>query len=418
MHQVRLTGRNRHAAISSSSGTDPGAINSRGPVVIALLLPSLVPLLFAKDMVSPEPGASPPALAGVARAPFGEVDGKAVERYTLTNENGISVSILTYGGIVQSIMVPDRDGNLGDVVLGFDNIEDYVEKSPFFGTIVGRYANRIAQGRFELEGETYRLATNNGPNALHGGEKGFDKAIWTAEEVDNPDGPSLALFRTSPDGEEGYPGTLDVTVTYTVTQDNELRIEYVATTDAPTIVNLSNHSYFNLAGEGSGAVYDHVLRFNAHSFTPVDETLIPTGEIAPVAGTAFDFTTAHPIGDNIRNSSDAQILIGLGYDHNFVLDRSALDDTAMIEAVVVTEPTSDRVMTVRTTEPGVQFYSGNLLTGEFGGKSGQTYRQGDGFCLETQHFPNSPNQPEFPSTVLRPGETFTSMTVYAFSTED
>jgi aldose 1-epimerase len=385
---------------------------SRAFVVIALVLTSSVSA-FAQDEATPE--ATPVGPAGITSEPFGEVDGEPVERYTLTNNGGLQVSILTYGGIVQSILVPDRTGNLGDVALGFDNIEDYVESSPYFGAIVGRYANRIAEGRFELDGQTYELAINNEPNTLHGGERGFDKVIWTAEEVDDPDGPSLALSYTSPDGEEGYPGTLEVTVTYTVTQDDELRIEYAATTDAPTVVNLSNHSYFNLAGEGSGPVFDHELQLNAGSFTPVDETLIPTGEIAPVEGTAFDFTTPKPIGQDIHNADDPQILIGLGYDHNFVLDRDTPDDTSLIEAAVVTEESTGRVMTVSTTEPGVQFYSGNFLNGAFGGKSGQTYRQSDGFCLETQHFPDSPNQPDFPSTELRPGEEFSSTTIYAFS---
>lgn len=361
---------------------------------------------------------TPAHSGGITSEPFGEVDGKAVERYTLRNGSGMAVSILTYGGIVQSLVVPDRNGNGGDVVLGFDTVEDYVENSPYFGAIVGRYANRIAEGRFELEGVTYELAINNPPNALHGGEQGFDKVIWTADQVNDPDGPSLALSYTSPDGEEGYPGTLDVTVTYTVTGDNQVRITYAATTDAPTVVNLSNHSYFNLAGDGSGSILDHELQFNASAYTPVTATQIPTGEIAPVEGTAFDFTAAHPIGANIRDASDGQIRIGLGYDHNFVLDRDSPDDTTMIRAAVVTEPASGRVMTISTTEPGVQFYSGNLLTGAFGGKGGRTYRQSDAFCLETQHFPDSPNQPVFPSTVLRPGQTFSSTTVYAFSTAD
>ena len=390
---------------------------SRALVVIALLMTSTVSATLAQGGATPEPDGTPVGGPGVTSESFGEVDGRAVERYTLTNDNGMSVSILTYGAIVQSIIVPDRAGTMGDVALGFDTIEEYVEQSPYFGAIVGRYANRIAEGRFELDGETYELAINNEPNSLHGGEKGFDKVIWTAEEFDNPDGPSLALSYTSPDGEEGYPGTLDVTVLYTVTRNNELRIEYSATTDAPTVVNLSNHSYFNLAGEGSGSIYDHVLQLNAANYTPVDETSIPTGEIAPVAGTAFDFTTAHPIGDNIRDASDEQVVIGLGYDHNFVLDREDPEDTSMIEAAVVTEPTTGRVMTVSTTQPGVQFYSGNFLNGAFGGKSGGIYRQGDGFCLETQHFPDSPNQPNFPSTELRPGEEFTSTTIYAFAAE-
>ena len=374
---------------------------SRAFVVIALVLTSSVSA-FAQDQATPE--ATPVGPSGITSEPFGE----PVERYTLTNDGGLQVSVLTYGGIVQSILVPDRTGNLGDVALGFDNIEDYVESSPYFGAIVGRYANRIAEGRFEL-------AINNEPNTLHGGERGFDKVIWTAAEVENPDGPSLALSYTSPDGEEGYPGTLEVNVTYTVTQNDELRIEYAATTDAPTVVNLSNHSYFNLAGEGSGTIFDHELQLNAGAFTPVDETLIPTGEIAPVEGTAFDFTAPKPIGQDIADADDPQILIGLGYDHNFVLDRDAPDDASLIEAAIVTEPSTGRVMTVSTTEPGVQFYSGNFLNGAFGGKSGQTYRQSDGFCLETQHFPDSPNQPDFPSTELRPGEEFSSTTIYAFS---
>jgi aldose 1-epimerase len=361
------------------------------------------------------PEASPIAGPGITSEPFGEVDGQAVERYTLTNSAGMSVAILTYGATVQSINVPDREGNVANVALGFDNLESYATESPYFGAIVGRYANRIANGQFELEGETYELAINNEPNTLHGGDVGFDNVIWTATEVESPDGPALELTYTSPDGEEGYPGTLDVTVTYTVTEANELRIDYLATTDAPTVVNLSNHTYFNLAGEGTGSIYDHELQLTASNFTPVDSTLIPTGEIAPVAGTAFDFTTPHPIGERIRDSSDEQIMIGLGYDHNFVLDRDAPDDTALIEAAVVTEPTTGRTMTVSTTEPGIQFYSGNFLNGSIAGPSGQAYRQGDGFCLETQHFPDSPNQPDFPSTELRPGEEFTSTTVYTFS---
>jgi aldose 1-epimerase len=368
---------------------------------------------FAIAQATPE--ASPVAGPGITSEPFGEVDGQAVERYTLTNSSGMSVAILTYGATVQSIMVPDRDGTLANVALGFDNLESYATESPYFGAIVGRYANRIANGQFELEGQTYELAINNEPNTLHGGDVGFDNVIWTATEVESPDGPSLELTYTSPDGEEGYPGTLDVTVTYTVTEANELRIEYHATTDAPTVVNLSNHTYFNLAGEGSGSIYEHELQLNASSFTPVDSTLIPTGEIAPVSGTAFDFTSPHPIGERIRESSDEQIMIGLGYDHNFVLDRETPDDTTLIEAAVVIEPATGRTMTVSTTEPGIQFYSGNFLNGSIAGPSGQAYRQGDGFCLETQHFPDSPNQPDFPTTELRPGEEFTSTTVYAFS---
>jgi aldose 1-epimerase len=382
-----------------------------------LLLGSSAGMALAQD-ASPSPGATPAGTMGLSGEPFGEVDGEQVERYTLTNANGMEVAILTYGGIIQSITAPDRDGAMANVALGFDNIEDYVAKSPYFGAIVGRYANRIALGQFTLEGETYQLAINNDPNTLHGGDKGFDKVIWTASEVESDDGQSLVLSYTSPDGEEGYPGTLDVSVTYTLTDANEIRIDYHATTDAPTVINLSNHSYFNLAGEGSGSIYDHELQLNASTFTPVDETLIPTGEIAPVADTPFDFTTAKPIGQDIRDGTSEQIVIGRGYDHNFVLDRDEGDDTSLVEAARVVEPTTGRVLEITTTEPGVQFYTGNFLDGTFAGTGGQVYRQGDAFCLETQHFPDSPNQPDFPSTELRPGEEFTSTTVYAFSVVD
>jgi aldose 1-epimerase len=374
-------------------------------------------LPIAQAMAQATPGASPVAAIGITSEPFGEADGQAVEKYTLSNTNGMAVSILTYGATVQSITVPDRDGNSANVALGFDNLDSYMTESPYFGAIVGRYANRINDGTFTLDGETYELAINNDPNTLHGGDEGFDNQVWTATAGDGADGPSLQFAYTSPDGEEGYPGTLEVTVTYTLTDANELRIDYHATTDAPTVVNLSNHTYFNLAGEGSGAVYAHQLQLNAANFTPVDETLIPTGEIAPVAGTAFDFTAPHLIGERIRDASDPQIMIGLGYDHNFVLDRESPDDTSLVEAAVVSEPTTGRTMTVTTTEPGIQFYSGNFLNGAISGPSGQAYRQGDGFCLETQHFPDSPNQPGFPSTELRPGEEFTSTTVYSFATE-
>jgi aldose 1-epimerase len=350
--------------------------------------------------------------------PFGELDGQPVEMYTLSNANGMEITVLTYGAIIQSIMVPDKDGKPGNVALGFDNLDDYIAKSPYFGAIVGRYANRIALGRFTLDGQEYELAINNDPNTLHGGDRGFDKQIWTASMGDaGSSGQSISLSYTSPDGEEGYPGTLDVTVTYTLTEANELRIDYLATTDATTVLNLSNHTYFNLRGEGSGPVFDHELMLNAPEFTPVDETLIPTGEIAPVAGTPFDFTTAKPIGQDIRDASSDQILIGRGYDHNFVLDRSGAGDDEPVPAATVSEPMSGRVMKVMTTQPGVQLYTGNFLDGTFAGTSSMVYRQSDAFCLETQHFPDSPNQPDFPSTVLEPGDEFTSTTIYAFSVE-
>lgn len=383
----------------------------------------IVLLAFSTSAVAQTPGASPVGNHGgiVRTEQFGEIEEGSVTKYTLINNHGVEVSILNYGATIQSIRVPDRDGNLDNVVLGFDNIEDYVDKSPYFGAVVGRYANRIAKGSFELDGKTYSLAINNDPNTLHGGEKGFDKVLWDALATSGVGSTaasnfaSVALTYTSADGEEGYPGNLTVTVSYTLTEANEISIKYEATTDALTVLNLSNHSYFNLAGEGSGSIFDHELQLNASSFTPVDETLIPTGAIDPVAGTAFDFTTAKPIGQDIRDGNDPQIVIGRGYDHNFVLDGWTEGTTEQNLAATVTEPTTGRVMTVTTDQPGVQFYSGNFLDGTFSGASGSVYRQGDAFCLETQHFPDSPNQPDFPSTELAPGETFSSTTVFAFS---
>lgn len=359
------------------------------------------------------PGASP--MPGGAE-PFGELDGQPVELYRLANANGMEITVLTYGGILQSISVPDRDGTFANVALGFDNLDDYVALSPYFGCITGRYANRIARGRFTLDGQEYELPINNDPNTLHGGVEGFNRKIWSTSGVEEAaDGQAISLSYTSPDGEEGFPGTLDVTVTYTLTDNDEIRIDYHAVTDAPTVINLTNHSYFNLRGEGSGSIYDHELMLNAPEFTPVDETLIPTGELAPVAGTPFDFTTAKPIGQDMRDSSDEQILLGRGYDHNFVLDRSGVADGELVLAATATDPVSGRVLEVSTTEPGIQLYTGNFLDSTFAGTSGQVYRQSDAFCLETQHFPDSPNQPDFPSTELRPDEEFISTTVFAFS---
>lgn len=333
-----------------------------------------------------------------------------MDTFTLTNKNGVSTKITNYGGIVMSLNVPDKAGQFGDVVLGFDTVEGYLKPHPYFGALIGRYGNRIANGKFTLEGKHYTLAQNDGPNSLHGGLQGFDKVIWDAKPLDTADGPALELTYLSKDGEEGYPGNLLVKVTYTLTHDNALRIDYTATSDETTVINLTHHSYFNLAGAGNGDILDHDLLLNAPHFTPIDETLIPTGEIKPVTGTPFDFTQPARIGLRI-NQDDEQLKFGLGYDHNWVLNNT---DGALALAARVTEPGSGRVMEVWTTEPGIQFYSGNFLDGSNVGKGGKVYRHRSGFCLETQHFPDSPNQPNFPSTVLKASQTYTSTTVYKF----
>jgi aldose 1-epimerase len=330
--------------------------------------------------------------------------------FTLTNKNGVSTKITNYGGIVMSLNVPDKAGQFGDVVLGFDTVEEYLQPHPYFGALIGRYGNRIANGKFTLEGKNYTLAQNNGPNSLHGGLKGFDKVIWDAKPLDTRDGPALELTYLSKDGEEGYPGNLLVKVIYTLTHDDALRIDYTATSDGTTVINLTHHSYFNLAGAGNGDILDHDLLLNAAHFTPVNETLIPTGEIRPVAGTPFDFTRPTRIGLRI-NQDDEQLKFGLGYDHNWVLNNT---DGSLALAARASEPSSGRVMEVWTTEPGIQFYSGNFLDGSNIGKGGKVYQHRYGFCLETQHFPDSPNQPNFPSTVLKAGQTYTSTTVYKF----
>ena len=336
--------------------------------------------------------------------------GEDVRLYTLTNRNGMTARITNYGGIVVSLEVPDRSRVLGDVVLGYGDVEKYIQNSPYFGAIVGRYGNRIASGHFSLNGETYTLATNNGSNHLHGGIKGFDKMVWTAEPFSRGADSGLVLTYTSPDGEEGYPGTLDVKVTYTLIHEDALRIDYEATTDKPTVVNVTNHSYFNLKDGGRSSTLDHDVQIFANSFTPVDETLIPTAEIRPVDGTPFDFRQLVAIGARIDQENE-QLEFGLGYDHNFVLNR---EQERLVLAARVYEPETGRVMEVSTTEPGVQFYSGNFLDGTIAGKGGAVYQQRAGFCLETQHFPDSPNRPEFPSTALEPGQTYRSATVYRF----
>jgi aldose 1-epimerase len=330
---------------------------------------------------------------------------------TLKNSRGMEVRAIPYGGIITSIRVPDRAGRLDDVVLGYDSAESYEKNNaPFMGAIIGRFGNRIAKGMFVLDGQTFRLATNNGPNHLHGGNKGFDKVVWASEEFRNADGTGVAFRYTSHDGEEGYPGTLTVRVTYTLTDKNELIVDYFATSDKPTPVNLTQHSYFNLTG-ASRDVLDHEVTIDADRFTPVDANLIPTGILQPVAGTPLDFRQSAAIGSRI-DQDDEQLKFAMGYDHNFVVNRSG---EGLVHAARVFEPSTGRVLDVSTTEPGVQFYTGNFLDGTITGKSGRVYRRRFGFCLETQHFPDSPNQPQFPSTILRPGSEYRSRTVFAFS---
>lgn len=339
---------------------------------------------------------------------FGVVEGRPVKLFTLTNAGGGEVRITEYGGIVVSIRVPDREGRLGHVALGYDNLDDYVADNPFFGAITGRYANRIAGGRFELDGETWQLARNDGENALHGGIRGFDKVVWDGVATASGDG--VALTYVSPDGDEGYPGELSTTVTYTWTDDNALRIDYEARTDKPTVVNLTNHSYFNLADGGAGTVLDHHLTVNAARYTPADSASIPTGEIVPVADTPFDFRSPQTLGARIANDHP-QLRASGGYDVNFVLDGA---DGGLALAAVVHDPTTGRAMEVLTDQPGVQLYTGNHFDGRHIGIGGVRHQRHSALCLETQHFPDSPNQPGFPSTVLRPGETYATTTVYRF----
>ena len=345
----------------------------------------------------------------IEKQAFGKVDGTPVALYTLTNDRGMQAQITNYGGIVVSLRAPDRQGKFGDVVLGYDNLEGYVKQNPFFGCLVGRYANRIAKGKFTLDGKQYTLVQNNGENHLHGGTKGFDKRVWAAREVRGKDGVGLTLTYVSKDGEEGYPGNLSVTVTYTLTNNNEFKIDYAATTDKNTIINLTNHSYFNLAGTGD--VLGHEIMLNADQFTPVDKTLIPTGELGRVAGTPMDFMKSTAIGARINHEHE-QIQFGGGYDHNWVLNKT---DGPLGLAARVYEPTTGRVMEVYTTQPGVQFYTGNFLDGSITGKGGQVYNKRYGFCLETQHFPDSPNKPDFPSVILKPKEKYMQTTIYKFS---
>ncbi|WP_372721001.1 aldose epimerase family protein [Novipirellula sp.] len=344
-------------------------------------------------------------------------DFDSIKLYTLKNEAGMTVKITNYGAIITSIIVPDRDGKMGDVALGYNRVEDYINAvdKPYFGAVVGRYGNRIAKGKFSIDGETYSLAVNNGENHLHGGVIGFDKVVWDAKPLEGDGWSGLELTYTAKDMEEGYPGNLNLKVTYKLTMTSELVVDYFATTDKKTPVNVTQHTYFNLAGEGEGTILDHELMINAKKFTPVDEGLIPTGELREVAGTPFDFTSAKPIGRDIGKDNE-QLKFGLGYDHNFVLDKAGKEN-AMTLAARVKDPKSGRVLEIHTTEPGIQFYCGNFLDGRLRGKSGKPYVHRGGFCLETQHYPDSPNRPSFPSTILNPGEEHRTTTTFKFSAE-
>lgn len=351
------------------------------------------------------------AKSDVKQTPYGKTpDGAAIDLYTLTNANGMQAGIITYGGIVTMLTAPDRGGKFADVVLGMDDLPGYLKETAYFGALIGRYGNRIGRHQFTLNGQTYTLADNNNSATLHGGIKGFDKRAWTAKPATSADGSALELTYVSKDGEEGFPGTLTTKVVYTLTNANALNIDYTATTDKPTVVNLTNHSYFNLAGPGSGDILSHEVMIAADKFTPVDEVLIPTGELKDVKGTPFDFTAMTAIGARI-NQPDQQLKVGKGYDHNWVLNKTA---GIMAKAAEVHEPTTGRFMEVWTTEPGLQFYTGNFLDGTLKGK-GKSFDLRGGFCMETQHFPDSPNKPSFPSTELKPGQTYHTTTSYRFS---
>jgi aldose 1-epimerase len=374
--------------------------------VTALLLASVVMVVFFCQ--------GSEAKSKMQEQPFGKTeDGQAVDLYTLTNDKGMEVSITNFGATVVSIKVPDRNGKMADVVLGYDDLKGYETGTAFFGGTVGRYANRIAHGQFTLDGKVYHLPKNDGDNTLHGGLKSFNKHLWTAKDVSTSSAQALQLMYLSKDGEEGFPGNLTATVTFTLPAErNELRIDYGATTDKDTVVNLTNHSYFNLDGEGNGTILGAEVMLNAKQFTPIDATLIPTGELRNVQGTPFDFTKLTPIGTRI-NDDNEQIKFGKGYDHNWVIDRKIPGSLTL--AAEAYDPKSGRELQVLTTEPGVQFYTGNMLDGTIHGKGGKIYKRRYAFCLETQHFPDSPNHPNFPSTELKPGEHFHSTTIFRFS---
>jgi aldose 1-epimerase len=373
--------------------------------------------LFSCMAIVAAMASSTSALAATAsRSAFGTLqNGQAVEAITLANSHGVKARVLAFGATLQSLIVPDRNGHPADIVLGFDDLNGYVHQTAHFGASVGRYANRIANGRFIIDGHTYQLAKNDGPNALHGGPMGFEKHLWTITNVKSGPIASVTLTYVSPDGDEGYPGTLTTTATYSLNEKNELSLEYRATTDKPTIVNLTNHSYFNLAGEGSNhPITEERLTIPANTITPVNNTLIPTGEFRPVAGTPFDFRTPHIIGERIRDGRDDQLAKGHGYDHNFVVTRAPTADLHLMARVE--DPVSGRVMELLSNQPGVQFYSGNFLNAAIAGKSGHLYRQGDALALEPQVFPDTPNQPKLGSARLNPGQIYVDRIVYRFST--
>jgi aldose 1-epimerase len=383
-------------------------------LVVSALLAGVAGCGKSEPPAPPPPPPTPQEISKntISKAAFGTLpDGTSVDLYTMVNANGMEVRATNYGGIITALLVPDASGKLGDVALGYNSLDGYLKSSPYFGAIVGRYGNRIGKARFKIDDQTYKLPANDGPNTLHGGVKGFDKVVWQAEPFEKEDSVGVIFTYTSKDGEEGFPGNLQTRVTYTLTDKNELSFEYHATTDKPTVVNLTQHAYFNLAGEGNGDILGHEVMIPADQYTPVDARLIPTGKLEDVTNTPFDFRMKTPIGARI-DADHEQIKRGGGYDHNFVLKRK---EPGLALAARVAEPTTRRVMEVHTTEPGVQFYTGNFLDGSITGKAGKPYGKRTGFCLETQHYPDSPNRPEFPSTVLRPGEEYKSQTVYTFS---
>ncbi len=374
----------------------------------------VIALLLVGIMMAWHLPATAEAKSTMKKQPFGKTsDGRDVDLYTLTNKKGMEVAITNFGGIIVALKAPDRNGKSDDVVLGYDSLDGYLTNKAFFGALIGRYGNRIAHGKFTLNGAAYTLPKNDGDNTLHGGPEGFNKRLWTAKDVSGVKGQALELTYLSKDGEEGFPGNLSAQVVYTLTDQNELTIAYSATTDKETVVNLTNHSYFNLAGQGTGDILGHQLMIRGDHITAVDDTLIPTGELRPVKGTPFDFTKATAIGARI-NQDDPQIKVGKGYDHNWVLNSHGSHSPVL--AAEAYEPNSGRVLQVLTVEPGVQFYSGNFLDGTITGKGNRVYKHRYGFCLETQHFPDSPNHPKFPATTLKPGQTYSTTTVFKFST--